>query len=246
MSEGSKITLLQMQKYFEGQMRKIRIISDLELSENDYRSLGAKLKALRFFTGSESDIEDYMLSIVVYCTYTLIHGDETDNFDDIMWMILDNSQYKERMHLEMYRDVFFSYGLDTFSDYMHDSVDLKLQCQMLTARHAGIPNSEKFEVFEMISDNLDCEDIFERYYDMYYTLPSRSKFIIGLFEDDMHEVILVSMRDLIRDVMDGIVHRDELIAKYPRLSISIIDHCIMWNDINRHNIRFGLVGRGVS
>ena len=243
MNDGSKINLLQMQKYFEGQMKKIRIISDLELSENDYRSLGAKLRSLRFFTGNESDIEDYMLSIVVYCTYSLIYGDETDNFDDVMWMIMNKSQYKERMHLEMYRDVFFSYGLDTFNEFMDDSFDLKLQCQMLTARHAGIPNSEKNEVFDMISDYLECEDIFDKYYDMYFMLPCRSKFIIGLFGDEMHEAILVNMRDLIRDVMDGIIRRDELIAKYPRLSISLIDHCIMWNDINRHRIRFGL---GVS
>ena len=216
MNDGSKINLLQMQKYFEGQMKKIRIISDLELSENDYRSLGAKLKSLRFFTGNESDIEDYMLSIVVYCTYTLIYGDETDNFDDVMWMIMNKSQYKERMHLEMYRDVFFSYGLDTFNEFMDDSFDIKLQCQMLTARHAGIPNSEKNEVFDMISDYIECEDIFEKYYDMYYMLPSRSKLIIGLFGDAMHEAILVNMRDLIRDVMDGIIRRDELIAKYYR------------------------------
>ena len=63
MSDGNKINLLQMQKYFEGQMERIRTISDLELSENDFKSLGVKLRSLCFFTGSENDIEDFMLSI---------------------------------------------------------------------------------------------------------------------------------------------------------------------------------------
>ena len=243
MEAGSKINLLQMQKYFEGQMDKIRIISDLELSENDYRSLGAKLKSLAFFTGNEGDIEEYMLSIVVYSTYSLIYGEKTNDFDTILWMILNKSQYKERMHMEMYRDVFFSYGLDTFNEFRSDDEDLKLQCQRLTARHAGIPNAEKNECFDLISDNIESEDIYEKFWEIYYMLPDRSKFIIGLFGDEMHRAILEDMRDMIRDVMDGIMRRDEIINKYQRLSISLIDHCIMWNDINRHRIRFGM---GVS
>lgn len=239
MSDGSKINLLQMQKYFEGQMDKIRIISDLELSENDYCSLGAKLKSLCFFTGNENDIEEYMLSIVVYSVYSLIYGEIVDDFDDILWMILNKSQYKERMHMEMYKNVFFSYGLDTFSEYDLSKDDLKLQCQKLTARHAGIPNSEKNECFDLIRDYLECDDIFSKYNEIHAEFPSRIRVIVDLFGDDMHRDIITDVRNVIKDVIDGMIRRDDLLKKYPKMSISLIDHCILWNDMNRHRIRFG-------
>ena len=83
MSYTNKVNLLQMQRYFEGQVDKIRVISDLKLSENEYRSLGVRLKSLSFFDGSEKDIEEYMLSILVYCTYSLIYGDIGTSFEDV-------------------------------------------------------------------------------------------------------------------------------------------------------------------
>ena len=81
MNNSGKINLLQMQKYFEGQMKSVRTISDLELSENDYRSLSTRLKSLCFFTGSENDIEDFMLSIVVHSAYSLIYGEVGKSFE---------------------------------------------------------------------------------------------------------------------------------------------------------------------
>ena len=137
---GSKINLLQMQEYIEGQMDNIHTITDLELSENDYRSLSAKLKAFSFFSGSENDIEDYMISIVVFCTYTLIYGADMKDFGSALSILLNKSQHVERMRLRMYKDVFFTYGMNTF-DIVEQ--DLRMYSQKITARHAGVPNKDK-------------------------------------------------------------------------------------------------------
>lgn len=237
MDNGNKINLLQMQDYFEGQTNRIRTISDLELSENDYRSLGAKLKALCFFTGSENDIEEYMLSIVVYGTYSLIYGNDFDNFDSVIWMILNKSQYLERMNLRMYRDVFHIYGLNIFDITADDDM---MRCQRLTARHAGVPNSEKCDYYDLISNCLDCDEVDTLYSEIYEKLPYRTKYIFGLMEDRTRKELVMESRMMVNDVIDGVLNRFELMDKYPDLSISFIDRCVIWNENNKQRIRFNI------
>lgn len=235
MSDSNKINLLQMQNYFEGQTDSIRTIKDLELSENDYRSLGLKLKSLCFFAGSENDIEDYMLSIVVYSTYSLIYGSEYGNFESIIWMILNKSQYMERMHLRMYKNVFDIYGLSSFG-IIED--DLMLCCQRLTARHAGVPNSEKTEYFDLISNHLECNEVKTMYEEIYENLPYRTHFIFSLLDENTRNRILMDSRMLINDVIGGTLNYYELLDKYADLSISMVDRCLMWGENYRQKIRY--------
>lgn len=234
MSNSNKINLLQMQKYFEGQTSRIRLISDLMLSENDYRSLGAKLKALCFFTGSENDIEDYMLSVVVYSTYSLIYGNEDDKFDAILQMIMNNSQYMERTYFRMFVDVFHAYGLSTFGVKVEDP---RTTCQTLVARHAGVPDTEKNAFFDLISEYIDCNDEEYMCEQIYEREPVRAKRIVGLLDKDLRSSMILDARQLVSDVMDGMMNRNQLLEKYPELSINAIDHCIMWNECNKHRIR---------
>lgn len=232
---GSKINLLQMQEYFEGQMDNIHTISDLELSENDYRSLSTKLKAFSFFSGSENDIEDYMISIVVYCTYTLIYGSDMKDFGAALSILLNKSQHVERMRLRMYNDVFFSYGMNTFE--LNES-DLRLFSQKLTARHAGVPNQDKKAFYDLISNYLECADVNELYNRVYAGLPNRTKFIFDLMDEGMRVDFLLEARSMINDVVDGTYPREELVNKYPKLSVSLIDRCLMWNENNKQQIRY--------
>lgn len=218
-------------------MDKVRIISDLELSENDYRSLGAKLKSLCFFAGSENDIEDYMLSIVVYSAYSMIYGNEFASFDSIIWMILNKSQYLERMHLSMYKNVFHIYGMNTFDITGCDDLQ---KCQRLTARHVGVPNSDKYEYFDLISNHLDSKEVNVLYTEIYDNLPCRTKYVFGLMDEDSRRRIVLESRRLVNDVMDGELNRFELVDKFQELSISLIDRCIIWNENNKQRIRFNI------
>lgn len=237
MSNCSKINLLQMQHYFEGQIDNIHTISDLELSENDYRSLGAKLSAFSFFSGSENDIEEYILSIVVYSTYTLIYGQNVDDFETVIRMLLKKSQYAERLRLIMYRDAFYNYGLNLFEC---DKTDLRKMCQEVTAIHAGIPNVDKNAFFELMSDCLEISEVDCLYDKIYEHLPKRTKFIFDFMREEVRRDLLFEMRTMVSEVVDGIYRRDELIARYKRLSISLIDRCIMWNENHNQQIRYGI------
>lgn len=237
MSNGSKINLLQMQHYFEEQIDRIHVISDLELSENDYRSLSARLNEFSFFAGSENDIEEYILSIVVHSVYTLIYGKDIKDFDAVIRMLLKKSQYAERLRLIMYRDAFYCYGLNTFDI---SGGDLKEMCRELSAVHAGIPNSEKNLFFNIIDEYIDVEDDDEFYNCVRRELSGRTKYIFELMRENTAKRLLLCTKKMLCDVADGILTRNQLIKNHSELSISLIDRCIMWNENNNQQIRYGI------
>jgi len=235
MSDGNKINLLQMQKYFEGQMERIRTISDLELSENDFKSLGVKLRSLCFFTGSENDIDDFMLSIAVYSSYALIYGAVGSDFENIIWMVMNNSQYMERMHLSMLKNVYDSYGLNTFDV---DDPDLMSAVRKLVALHAGIPNCDKNMYYDILSDYLSFRDVSTMLDEIYARLPERSRYIYGFMDKAERERMILDSRSLVNDVVDGLLDRNELVNKHSTLSLSLIDRCLMWNETGNQIIRY--------
>ena len=232
MENGNKINLLQMQQYFEKRMDSLKIISDLELTENEFRSLGAKLRALTFFSGSENDIEDYMLSVVVYNIYSLIYAETADDFDAAMWMVINKSQYMERMRLQMYKDVFHIYGLQTFDV---TTPDLKSYCKQLTAIHAGIPNQEKNQFFELLEQHLDCKDSDDLYAEMYINLPIRTRFIFGLMDASSRKQIFVKYRNMMIDVLSDNYTKEQLFEKYQKMSKSAIERCLTWSNSKKTN-----------
>ncbi|MBQ8317555.1 MAG: hypothetical protein IJX85_04395 [Lachnospiraceae bacterium] len=235
MRSNSKVNLLQMQGYFEGQMDKIRVISDLKLSENEYRSLGVKLKSLSFFVGSENDIEDYMLSILVYSTYSLIYGAVDTDFEDIFWSVIPENQYMKRMYLRMYKDVFYTYGIST---YDVPRIDFLPRCKYLTARHAGIPDCDKSEYYRILSNSSSDEGhIYEEIRDK---LPTRTRNILDMMDEVSRYKLLKDSKQLVQDVLDidSLPTHSALIDKYPELDLNLIVDCIMWGfdkDIKNEN-----------
>lgn len=236
-SGGSKFNLQEMQQYFEEQADSIRIISDLSLSVNDYRSLGTKLKSLCFFTGSEDDIQDMMLSVVVYCTYSLVYMSQETNFDEIFGVILSDSQYLERLHLKIYDETFLNYGLNRFG---YDDKDIKVRCIKLTARHAGIPDDEKNIFFDLICNDLECQDVKRMEKEIFEALPYKTKFIFSNLDQDTRQQMIIETRNLIYDIRQGEGSRDRLLCRYPEMSVSLIDHALYWAENLRMKVKFNM------
>lgn len=236
MSSTYYTKLDQIQKYFEGQMDTIRTISDLELSQADYISLRESIKSLYYFSGPEDQIQEYMLSVVVFCTYTLIYG-ECNDFETILWKTLNKSQYMERTYLQNYLEVFANFDINT---YDMKASHLSQRCEMVTARHAGIPNSEKNEVYNILLDYIDRNDYTNVFSEAYARLPQRTRYIVDMFSDEAKQIVTRDLINVVNDVMDGQLNHRELLGKYKDISISFIDHCILWNEGNRHQIRFGI------
>ena len=233
MADGSKMNLIQMQNYFEDRINSIRTLSDLELSLNDYKSLGTKLKSLTFFTGSENNISEIMLSVVVYSTYSLIYWDGKTGIDDIFNIVLSDSQYLERLHLKLFEDAFYEYGLN---NYGYDYGDLKDRCIRLIARHAGVPDDEKEEYFDLISRYLECRDVAEMEDEIFDALPYKTKFIFSQLDKASRLCMFMDSRNLIYDVLHGEMSRTDLLKAFPDTSISLIDHCIYWAEKQKINM----------
>ena len=116
--------------------------------------------------------------------------------------------------------------------------DLRQLCQKIAARHAGVPNSDKTAFYNLISNYLECTEVETLYENIYEKLPKRTRFIFDLMDEDMRREVLFEARAMISEVVDGILTRKELMAKHNKLSISLIDRCIMWNEDNNQQIRF--------
>jgi hypothetical protein len=102
---------------------------------------------------------------------------------------------------------------------------------MLIARHAGIPNDEKYQVFELIDDYRNQDVSIETMVNyIYANLPYKSRYIFSMLDDRSRQDIIWEIRFLMADVCSKVYDREGLIKKYPNTSISLIDYCIFWQE----------------
>ncbi|MDE6624918.1 MAG: hypothetical protein K2K56_00960 [Lachnospiraceae bacterium] len=226
---GQKFELPQMKAYFEKQIPNIRLLSDMTLSEADFRSLGAKLKSAFSFTSRKESIQEIMICYLVYWVYALIYwNEETGIHDELTDYCAKLSQYEIRHHLQMLLDTFADYGIDDF-DYHADNVEEL--CSILIARHAGIPNDEKYQIFELIDDyrnqNVSVDTMVE---DIYLHMPYKSRYIFSLLDKSSRQDMIWEIRTIMAETASRSCSREELLAKYSRTSVSLIDYCFYWQE----------------
>lgn len=228
-ASGRKFNLPQMKDYFEQQIPNIRIVSDMTLSEADFKSLGVKLKSAFSFTDRKDGMEDIMICYLVYWVYSLIYWDEETGIHDELTDFFDSlSQHQIRHHFELLIDTFEDYNIDKFG-YMDDNIsDL---CLKLIARHAGIPDDEKYQVFDLIDDyrnqNVSVDTMVA---DIYAHLPYKSQYIFSLLDDVSRQEMIWEIRMVMAESCSHIYTREELLAKYPHTSASLIDYCLYWQE----------------
>lgn len=226
---GQKFDLPQMKHYFEEQIPNIRVLSDMTLSESDFKSLGAKLKSAFSFTDRKDGMEDVMLCYLVYWVYALIYWNEETGIHDVLTDYCASlPQYQLRYHFQMLLDTVANYGIDDFG-YQGDSVEEL--CSMLIARHAGIPNDEKYQVFELIDDyrnqNVSVDTMVD---DIYAHMPYKSQYIFSLLDNRSRQEMIWEIRAIMAEICSKAYTRDELLCKYPRTSVSLIDYCFYWQE----------------
>lgn len=226
---GKKFDLPQMKSYFEEQIPRIRLLSDMTLSESDFKSLGAKLKSAFAFTDKKDGIEDIMICYLVYWVYALLYWDEDSGIhDELTDYCADLPQYQIRHHFEMLVDVFADYGIEKFG-YQNNNIEELVS--ILIARHAGIPNDEKYIVFELIDDyrnqNVSVDTMVA---DIYAHLPYKSKYIFSLMDARTRQEMIWEIRTIMAETCSGAITRDEMLEKYPSTSISLVDYCFYWQE----------------
>lgn len=221
-----KFDLHEMQMCFEKEIHNVRTLSDLELSENDYRRLGIKLKSLFAFASSSNVADDFMLCIAVYCTYNFIYWDEKyENVNgELLRMFEEQSQYTQRHQLDMFLECFHDFGLN---GYQIKTGNLFKDCEQTAARHAGIPYDEQVIVFDLIRRYLsvDCDAALTAVFPF---LPRKTRHILGSMDLPMQQEFIQELQKLIHTVAQEHMTRQELLQAFPDTSISLLNHCMYW------------------
>lgn len=221
-----KFDLHEMQMCFENEIHSVRTLSDLELSENDYRRLGIKLKSLFAFASSSNFADDFMLCIAVYCTYNFIYWDEKyDKINgELFRMFEEQSQYTQRHQLDMFLECFHDFGLN---GYQVKTGNLLKDCEQTAARHAGIPYDEQVMMFELLRRylNVDCDAALQA---MRPFLPRKTRHILAVMDLPMQQKLVQELQALVHMVSMENRTRDELRQAFPDLSVSMLNHCAYW------------------
>lgn len=221
-----KFDLYEMQKYFEEKLRHVRTLSDLELSENDYRRLGIKLKSLYTFANNSNFADDFMLCIAVYWTYNFIYWDEkyTKFNQELVQSFEEQSQYAQRHQLDMFLECFHDFGLNS---YQIDAGDLLKNCERTVARHAGIPWDEQEIMFELVKRYVSVDgDTALRV--MIPFLPKKTRHVMSYLNRQMKLDMIDELQQLILAVEHETATEETILERFPELSASLISHYLYW------------------
>lgn len=223
-----KFDLHEMQLYFEREVQDVRTLSDLELSENDYRRLGIKLKSLFAFANNSNFADDFMLCLAVYSTYNFIYWDEkyTKMTSELIQLFEDESQYTQRHQLDMFRECFHDFGLN---GYQIHTRDLGKDCVRLSARHASIPYDEQSTMFELVSryPYQDCDTVYQSIQPF---LPRKTRHILDCMSIQMQLEVIQELQALMKAVESGVHKQDELLVMFPELSSILICQSVYWHE----------------
>lgn len=224
--EEPKFDLHEMQMYLEEKIQDVRTICDLELSENDYRRLGIKLKSLFAFANNRNFAEDFMLCIAVYWTYDFIYWDEKYvRFDtELVQMYDELSQYTQRYQLMMLKECFHDFGLNS---YQVDSGNLMRDCFHIIVRHAGIPKEEVATVLELV-DRCISEDSDVILHTVQPFLPKRTAHIFSYMDETMQLEVLDELKELLIAVEEENRDETDLCQRFPEISSLLIRETVQW------------------
>lgn len=219
--------LHEMQMYFEQKIRTVRTISDLKLSENDYRRLGIKLKSLFAFSNNSNFADHFMLCLAVYWTYDFIYWSEKyAKFNREFIQIFENqSQYTQRHQFDMFLECFHDFGLN---GYQVNSGDLLRRCEQIIARHAGIPGDEQAVLFGLLSRYLFV-DASAAWNEIAPFLPKKTRHIMVYMNHSMQIAVVNELQELLRAVEKEGVTKDALLQAFPDVSESLITNCLFWH-----------------
>ncbi len=226
--------LHEIQQYFEREIRHVRIISDLELSEDEYRRLGIKLKSLFAFANNSNFADDFMLCLVIYWTYNHIYRDERNRKlnSELIHSFQEMSQYTQRHYLNMFLECFHDFGLNS---YQIASGSVVKDCELLSARHAGIPYDEQMIVLELASQYLPFKP--DAILDTVQSLlPGKTRRIINFMDRQMQCEVVEELQKLLISLETTDVTQEGLLQAFPALSRHLIMNAVQWHENQRLKI----------
>jgi len=220
---GARMSLMEVQKDIARRVRHVNLISELDMSSDDYHYIAAKIRMLFKFPNDNSIVDDYKLVIVTYWVYSMLYDDCTE-----MDKLFDGlPQYKKKYYFEVCMEAFDEYGIERF--------DLNVgmnpyESKALIARHAGIPPSDFEIVFDTISEYQDCavvDDVIEA---VVNKLPKRSRDILLCYTDEMRRSMVMSVRNFMITALNSDEPREILLNRRGTLTERVCDAIMNWCD----------------
>lgn len=227
-------SLMEIQNQFSKQLKQVVVISDLQLSEEDYRYLATKVKMLFKFSNDNNVVEDYKLSIVVYWVFSMRYWDKQHLGILEMEALFEGlPQYKKRYYMDICMEAFDEYGI---YKYHVNYEDVILRYRAMIARHASIPKEELYTVFRVLSNYLDCnlvEDIVES---IMMELPERTQTIFCCFDDHSKQKVILGLRNLMIDCLnEEQVVEEVLFDKHTFIAREVITSLLQWCEIQEES-----------
>lgn len=228
-------SLMEIQNQFFKALKHVTVISDLQLSEEDYRYLATKVKMLFKFSNDNNVVEDYKLSIVVYWVFSMRYWDKQHlGILEMETLFEGLPQYKKRYYIDICMEAFDEYGI---YKYHVNYEDVMLKYRGMIARHASIPKEELYTVFRVLSNYLDCnlvEDIVES---IMMDLPERTQTIFCCFDDHSKQKVIMGLRNLMIDCLDeGQVVEELLFDKHPYIAREVITSMLQWCELQEQSV----------
>lgn len=224
---NQKFDLQQMWEYFENEARNVRTISDYDLSETDYKSLGTKLRGMLVLEANQNWMDDFILLLLVFCSYSFIYEGEKERKEQLRELEAHLNQHQIRHYLTAFMECIHDYG---FVDYGYDAGDIRKDFIQTIARQAGIPNREKYQVFDLIEKFEGYTTVDELVFGVCSQLPVVTRQIFACLDQASCQQMICEIRSLLIAVKKDKMTRAELLKAFPESSISLIDYCVFWQE----------------
>lgn len=221
------MSLTEMERMIEKELLKqeghIRILGDLDITQEDYRCLHLKVKGIKTQEQTIGLYENYRLSLFTTWVFGMRYEKmEQASYDKIYSEIAGRPQHMIRMMLTIMEDTFREYKLTTF-DIRLDNIEEA--CQLL-ALHSGFLYSKDSGFYTFLEETMAYSDMNHLEYLYQKALSKKTQAMCHLL-DRKHLISLFQMsREVYMDCMVTGMTKEELLEKHPFVSSRFVKNCV--------------------
>ena len=224
------LSLDEIQKRLMKQVSSIVVLSDLALTEEDYKYLSTKVKMLFKFANDSNVVDDYKLAIVVYWVFSMVYWDKEHLGTLEMEASFDGlPPYKKKYYRDICMEAFDEYGIYRYHVGYKDAL---LRYRGIIARHAGIPREERGKVFYLLSQYQECNLVAEMVESIMMVLPDRTQTIFCCFDDHTKQKVIMNLRNLMISCQTERFSEEDLLEQHHYTSRELIRDMLKWCDEN--------------
>jgi hypothetical protein len=223
------LTLLEIEHLLERELmdeeKGIRLISDLNLTYEEYCFLSLKAKGLMKYENNLVMLEKYRFVILVTWVFSLQYGNLEKVKYKNMWNKFSSlQQHVLRKTINVIAETFDENGINTFGKDTYTMEGLF----SLIGIHAGIPEKLHDKLFGLLEESLNYQDMTKFEKKLKLDLEPRITEIFGYIDEKTISKISHETRDIFIDCRVNNLALEELKEKYTNASKKIIEDCVRW------------------